>query len=78
MIIDLYIGNFGTRYCISCSTKKNDKSDKKLVMSLDNAKLCYSCGIKKASGLVDGSNPNLTLKVRMRKSNKEQGTNSQW
>jgi hypothetical protein len=28
--------------------------------------------------LVDGSNPNLTLKVRMRKSNKEQGTNSQW
>ena len=70
-MIDLYIGDFGTRYCISCKVKKNDSSDKKLIMSLDNCKLCYDCGIKKSIGLIDGSNPQLIIKERVKKSDEK-------
>lgn len=55
MMNDVYIGDFGIRYCIKCKEYKNDSSDKNLVMSLDRCKLCYDCGMEKAEQVVRNS-----------------------
>ena len=63
MMNDIYVGDFGTRYCIACKTRKSDDADKKLVMALDCCKLCYECGITKAEQVIRNS---MVYKERIR------------
>jgi hypothetical protein len=54
--IEIIIGDLGTRYCISCSSKRQDFVSKGLFLSLNKTKMCLLCAFVKIKSLADKIN----------------------